>query len=99
MLRVTPAQWCVFTLGIETMKSLVKTVRGSHRQSRPVKGVCSGTYLLRKVLQLRKRAKRWPVIRHFGPRQGGDFWAESHTYFVTEMRPSSPPRTGPVPIH
>ena len=36
MLRVTPAQWCVLIFGIDTTKSDVSTVRGSHRCSRPV---------------------------------------------------------------
>jgi hypothetical protein len=34
ILRVTPAQWCVFTLGIETMKSFVKTVGATGNRGR-----------------------------------------------------------------
>jgi hypothetical protein len=31
MLRVTPAQWCVLILGMETRKSASSTVHGSQR--------------------------------------------------------------------
>ena len=42
-LSVTPAQWCVFTLGMETMRSAARMLCGIHSESSPVNGVVTFT--------------------------------------------------------
>ena len=43
MLSVTFAQWCVFTLGIDT-KSPARILCGIHSESSPVKGIVTFTW-------------------------------------------------------